>query len=84
MRTPPHSPSPRTQPITRLVPQVPEGSDTAPAAGGRPAAPVRALRQQLEQEVAGEDPLNGELLVRTIDLPFVGPDEQEELRSWQL
>ncbi len=46
--------------------------------------PVNALRQQLEAEIASEDPLNGDLLVRIIDLPFVGQDEQDEVCSWKV
>ncbi|KAF8061305.1 VPS18 [Scenedesmus sp. PABB004] len=39
---------------------------------------VAALAARLEEEVGGEDPWNGELLARVIDMPFVQPDGEAE------
>jgi hypothetical protein len=40
---------------------------------------------KLEQEVGCEDPWNGELLVRMIDMPFVDADKDAaEVSSWRI
>ena len=52
--------------------------------GDTPAAKVAQLQAELELEVAGEDPFSGELVVRHLDLPFIMPDEQEEVASWSI
>lgn len=62
--------------------QVPEGSGEAPAAGDAPAETVAALQARLESEVAGEDPFSGEVVVRHLELPFILPEEQDEVASW--
>jgi hypothetical protein len=47
------------------------------------ACTLQALLAQLADEVAGEDPRNGELLVRLVDAPFVAlPGDKGELESW--
>ncbi|KAI3432414.1 hypothetical protein D9Q98_003968 [Chlorella vulgaris] len=60
---------------------LPEGTVAAPATPDAPAASVEALRQLLEEEVAVEDPFEGELVVRHITKPFVAPEERQE-DSW--
>lgn len=40
---------------------------------------------KLEEEVGCEDPWNGELLARMIDLPFVDPTrDADEIDSWRI
>lgn len=40
---------------------------------------------QLEEEVGGEDPWNGELTVRLLDAPFVDPvGDAAEIAAWQV
>lgn len=62
---------------------LPEGTVAAPATPDAPASSVEALRQLLEEEVAVEDPFEGELVVRHITKPFVAPEEQQA-DSWAL
>lgn len=64
--------------------QVAEGSEQAPAAEGAPAEGVGALQGRLEEEVGGEDPFSGEVVVRLLGLPFVLPEEREEEASWSI
>lgn len=64
--------------------QVPEGSSHAPAFSNEPAATIVDLRYILEQEIALEDPYCGEIAVRNISKPFIGPDEVLEISSWEL
>ena len=61
-----------------------EGSEEVPAAGDASAASVPQIQAQLEAEIAGEDPFSGEIVVRHLDLPFVMPDEQDEVASWSI
>lgn len=45
---------------------------------------LQALQQQLVAEVAGEDPRNGEVTVRLVDLPFVLDSEQDQHALWAM
>ena len=45
---------------------------------------VEAMRQQLVAEVASEDPRNGEVTVRLVDLPFVLESDEEQQALWTL
>lgn len=65
----------RIQALAERLAALPEGATSAPAAGDAQAASVGALRQQLEEEVAVEDPYCGEMVVRHISRPFVSADE---------
>jgi hypothetical protein len=48
-----------------------------------PACAALPHTAKLEEEVGCEDPWNGELLVRMLDMPFVNPDKDgEEIDSW--
>jgi hypothetical protein len=63
--------------------QVSEAADAAVAdADGSGPASVQQLRQQLEAEVATEDPYNGEIVARNINKPFVLPSEMALAESW--
>ncbi|KAL4204894.1 hypothetical protein AMTRI_Chr01g112010 [Amborella trichopoda] len=42
------------------------------------------LRSQLDDAVAGECPFCGELMIREIALPFILPDEAQEVASWEI
>ena len=43
------------------------------------------LLRQLEEQVGGEDPWNGELTVRMIDVPLVDPvGDALEAASWKI
>jgi hypothetical protein len=59
-----------------------EGLAKLPGGGSGGAAP--GLLAQLEEQVASECPWNGEVTVRLLDLPFVSPEDSEELASWAL
>lgn len=65
----------RIQMLAERLAALPEGTTSAPAAGDAPAELVEALRQQLEEEVAIEDPYCGEMVARHISRPFVSTDE---------
>lgn len=43
---------------------------------------AQGLLLQLHEEVAGEDPRNGSLLVNMIDIPYVEPGDAAELATW--
>lgn len=73
----------RIQALQERLAALPEGAAAAPAAGDAPGDSVEALRQQLEEEVAVEDPYCGEVVVRHISRPFVTPDE-EAADGWAL
>lgn len=71
--------------VTSPGPQVPVGAATAPARGADPATPVAELRRALAEVAAREDPRAGEESVTALlRKPFVGADEEAELRSWEL
>ncbi|PSC73297.1 vacuolar sorting-associated 18-like protein [Micractinium conductrix] len=72
----------RIRQLAERLAAVPEGSVTAPATPDAPAASVETLRQQLEEEVAGDDPFEGEAVVRHLSRPFVQDREEEE--SWRV
>lgn len=75
----------RIQRLAERLAGVPEGAATAPATSDAPAAPVEQLRQQLEEEVAVEDPFCGEIVVRHIAKPFIPlEEEREQAGSWAL
>ena len=61
-----------------------EGANTAPAVGDAPAAKVSELQAKLREEVAAEDPYNGELVIRNIDKPFILETEADEIMSWKV
>ena len=65
----------RIQALAERLAGLAEGAASAPATADAPAASVEALRQQLEEEVAVEDPYCGEMVVRHISRPFVSADE---------
>jgi len=69
---------------SRPAPQVAAGDESAPASGDAAAAPVADLVADLEALVAGEDPFNGEVVVRNIERPFMDVSEAAEVASWQL
>ena len=62
--------------------QIPEGSGAAAGAESNGGGGVVALRRQLEEEVAVEDPYSGEVVARNVRLPFVQPDEAALAESW--
>jgi len=43
---------------------------------------VEKLREELDDIVASECALCGEVMVRTIDQPFIGTEEHDEILSW--
>ncbi|KAI9094312.1 Pep3/Vps18/deep orange family-domain-containing protein [Phlyctochytrium arcticum] len=42
------------------------------------------IKEDLDELVASECPLCGDLMIKSIDKPFVGPDENEVVQSWSL
>ncbi|KAL4423908.1 hypothetical protein ABPG75_001209 [Micractinium tetrahymenae] len=71
----------RIQQLAERLAGVAEGATMVPASADAPAASVGQLRQQLEEEVAVEDPYEGEGVARYISLPFLAPAEED---SWQV
>lgn len=65
----------RIRALVERLAALPEGATSAPAAGDMAAESVEVLRQQLEEEVAVEDPYCGEMVVRHISRPFVSAGE---------
>lgn len=47
-------------------------------------APADKLRSQFDEAVACECPFCGDLMIREISLPFVLPEEADELASWEI
>ncbi|GAB4825027.1 Vacuolar protein sorting-associated protein 18 like protein [Ancistrocladus abbreviatus] len=45
---------------------------------------VEKLRSQLDDAIASECPFCGELMIREISLPFILPNEEQEVNSWQI
>lgn len=45
---------------------------------------MKTIQSQLFNELRSEDPYNGEMVIRNIDLPFILPSEKEEIESWAL
>jgi hypothetical protein len=81
------APAPQRERVRRLAARLAaagEGAAAAAAAEGEPAAAVAALREQLEEEVAVEDPYCGELVVRHIRKPFILPEEAAAAASWAM
>jgi hypothetical protein len=75
------------QKLSRLEPAAAAGSAGAAAAGSdqqqQQKRSVAELAAELEAKVGCEDPWNGELLVRLIDMPFVAENEKE-IDSWKI
>ncbi|KAK8706536.1 hypothetical protein V6N13_050097 [Hibiscus sabdariffa] len=46
--------------------------------------PTDKLRSQLDDAVAGECPFCGELMIREISLPFIMPEEAQQVNSWEI
>lgn len=42
------------------------------------------IRSQLDDAIASECPFCGDLMIREISLPFVLPEETEEVASWEI
>jgi hypothetical protein len=75
------------QKLSRLEPAA-AGSAGAAAAGSdqqqqQQKRSVAELAAELEAKVGCEDPWNGELLVRLVDMPFVAENEKE-IDSWKI
>eukprot|EP00877_Chromochloris_zofingiensis_P007678 jgi/Chrzof1/3163/Cz12g14060.t1 len=69
------------QRLSRAAP----GATTAPGYNGYSDEPVSNLLSMLEEEVGLEDPWNGEVTVRQIDMPFISHDEDVlEVASWRI
>ena len=64
--------------------QATAGEEVAQASGDAPAAKVADLVAEFESAVANEDPFSGEIVVRTIERPFITAGEAAEVASWQL
>ncbi|GMJ09866.1 vacuolar protein sorting 18 [Hibiscus trionum] len=47
-------------------------------------SPTDKLRSQLDDAVAGECPFCGELMIREISLPFIMPEEAQQVNSWEI
>jgi hypothetical protein len=77
------------QKLSRLEPAAPGSSGSAAAGGSdqqqqqQQKASVAELAAELEAKVGCEDPWNGELLVRLIDMPFVAENEKD-IDSWKI
>jgi hypothetical protein len=55
------------------------------AASGGGVTMASVLAGQLEEEVGAEDPWNGELAVRLLDMPFIDPAaDAAEAAAWQV
>jgi hypothetical protein len=77
------------QKLSRLDPGVgPHTTAAAERAGGWGGTAgeerVEVLANRLVEEVGCEDPWNGELLVRMIDMPFIRPDVDAEVATWKV
>jgi hypothetical protein len=57
------------------------GSKTLPAAGKYLEEAVEKLAAALADEIAAEDPQNGEVTLRMIDLPFITAADKAEVAS---
>lgn len=45
---------------------------------------VVQIRSQLDDAIASECPFCGDLMIREISLPFILPDEIDEVESWEI
>lgn len=46
---------------------------------------VEAIRKELDAEIAGECPRNGEIVIRMIEKPFIDPDvDRGEMEGWKI
>lgn len=48
------------------------------------ATPVDKLRSQLDDAIASECPFCGELMISEISLPFILPEEAQQVSSWEI
>ncbi|KDP24193.1 hypothetical protein JCGZ_25850 [Jatropha curcas] len=48
------------------------------------ATPVDKLRSQLDDAIASECPFCGELMINEISLPFILPEEAQQVSSWEI
>jgi hypothetical protein len=79
------------QKLSRLEPAAAGGAGAVAAAGSdqqqqqqqQQKRSVAELAAELEAKVGCEDPWNGELLVRLIDMPFV-EEHEREIDSWKI
>lgn len=46
--------------------------------------PANKLRSQLDDAIASECPFCGDLMIREISLPFILPEEAEQVSSWEI
>ena len=72
------------QSMPAFMAQATAGEEVAQASGDAPAAKVADLVAEFESAVANEDPFSGEIVVRTIERPFIAASEAAEVASWQL
>lgn len=42
------------------------------------------LRSQLDDAIASECPFCGDLMIREISLPFILPEEEQHVSSWEI
>jgi hypothetical protein len=71
--------------LLRQLSKVPPGALTVRVEGGGGETEVGELLRQLEEQVGCEDPWNGELTVRMIDVPLVDPGADAlEAASWSI
>lgn len=42
------------------------------------------LRSQLDDAIASECPFCGDLMIREISLPFINPEEEQHVLSWEI
>ncbi|XP_051136765.1 vacuolar sorting protein 18 [Andrographis paniculata] len=47
-------------------------------------SPLDKIRSQLDDAIASECPFCGDLMIREISLPFIRPEETEEMESWEI
>ncbi|KAJ4822464.1 Vacuolar protein sorting-associated protein 18 like protein [Turnera subulata] len=45
---------------------------------------VEKLRSQLDDAIASECPFCGDLMIRQISLPFILPEESDQIKSWEI
>ena len=69
-------------PTTLQAKRTPRSGSAGPTANS--SLDMNTIQRKLFEELREEDPYNGELVIRNIDLPFILPSEQEEIDSWTL
>ncbi|TPX64225.1 hypothetical protein SpCBS45565_g06048 [Spizellomyces sp. 'palustris'] len=60
---------------------VPSGGETK---GNNKARSPDTLKEELDDLIASECPLCGDLMIKSVDRPFIAQDEGDTIRSWQL